>query len=47
MCVYRYIVQLQAHLDEEKKEKNKAKRENAQPIVEEIEKVLKKYKIKE
>ena len=44
MCVYKYIVQLLAHLDEEKKEKDKAKRVNAQPIVEEIEKVLKKYR---
>lgn len=46
MCVYKYIVQLLAHLDDEKKEKDKAKRENAQPIVEEIEKVLKKYRVK-
>ena len=47
MYVYKYIVQLLAHLDEVKKEKDKAKRENAQPIVEEIEKVLRKYRAKE
>ena len=33
------------HLDEEKKQKNKAKRENAQPIVEEIDRVLKRYRM--
>lgn len=46
LCVHRLIVELLAHLDEEKKQKDKAKRENAQPIVEEIEKVLKKYRVK-
>lgn len=47
MNVYKYIVKLLAHLDEEKKAKDKAKRENAQPIVEEIDNVLKKYRRKE
>lgn len=47
MYVYKFIVELLAHLDEEKKQKDKAKRENAQPIVEEIEKVLRKYRRKE
>lgn len=46
MCVYKYITQLLAHLDEEKKAKDKAKRENAQPIVEKIKKVLIKYRVK-
>ena len=44
--IHRLVVELLMHLDEEKKEKNKAKRENAQPIVEEIDKVLSKYRIK-
>ncbi len=43
--IYRLVVELLMHLDEEKKQKNKAKRENAQPIVEEIDKVLKKYRL--
>jgi hypothetical protein len=38
------VIELLNHLDEEKKEKDRAKRENAQPIVEEIERVLKKYR---
>ena len=44
--IHRLVVELLMHLDEEKREKDKAKRENAQPIVEEIEAVLKKYRIK-
>ena len=45
--IYNTVMELIHHLDEEKKEKDRAKRENAQPIVEEIDKVLKKYRIKE
>ena len=44
--IHRLVVELLMHLDEEKKEKDRAKRENAQPIVEEIDKVLQKYRIK-
>ena len=44
--IYRLVVELLMHLDEEKKEKDRAKREYAQPIVEEIDKVLSKYRIK-
>lgn len=40
--IHRLVVELLSHLDEEKKEKDRTKRENAQPIVDEIEKVLKK-----
>lgn len=40
------VIELLNHLDEEKKAKDKAKRENAQPIVEEIDKVLMKYRLK-
>ena len=40
------VIELLNHLDEEKKAKDKAKRENAQPIVVEIEKILKKYRLK-
>ena len=43
--VYRLVVELLIHLDEEKKEKDRVKRENAQPIVEEIDRVLKKYRL--
>lgn len=43
--IYSTVIELLNHLDEEKKEKDKAKRENAQPIVEEIDKVLKKYRL--
>ena len=45
--IHRLVVELLIHLDEEKKEKDRAKRENAQPIVEEIDKVLNKYRIKQ
>ena len=45
--IHRLVVELLMHLDEEKKEKDRGKREKAQPIVEEIDKVLKKYRIKE
>lgn len=44
--IHRLVAELLTHLDEEKKEKDRAKRENAQPIVEEIDKVLKKYRIR-
>ncbi len=44
--IYSTVIELLNHLDEEKKEKDKAKRENAQPIVEEIDKILKKYRTK-
>lgn len=43
--IHSTVVELLNHLDEEKKEQEKAKRENAQPIVEEIDKVLKKYRV--
>ena len=42
--IHNTVIELLNHLDEEKKEKDRAKRENAQPIVEEIDKVLKKYR---
>ena len=45
--IHSTVIELINHLDEEKKEKDRAKRENALPIVEEIDKVLKKYRIKE
>lgn len=44
--IHSTVIELLNHLDEEKKEKDRARRENAQPIVEEIEKILKKYRIK-
>lgn len=44
--VHNTVVELLSHLDEEKREKDKAKRENAQPIIEEIDKVLNKYRAK-
>ena len=44
--IHSTVIELLKHLDEEKKEKDRAKRENAQPIVEEIDKVLSKYRIK-
>jgi predicted nucleotidyltransferase len=43
--IHRLVLELLMHLDEEKKEKDRAKRKNAQPIVEEIDSVLKKYRI--
>ena len=45
--IHSTVIELLNHLDEEKKEKDRAKRENAQPIVDEIEKVLKKYRLKQ
>ena len=44
--IHSTVIELLNNLDEEKKERDNAKRENAQPIVDEIEKVLKKYRIK-
>lgn len=44
--IHRLVVELLIHLDEEKKEKDRVKRKNAQPIVDEIEKALKKYRVK-
>ena len=44
--IHSTVIELLNHLDEKKKEKDKAKRENAQPIVEEIENILKKYRLK-
>ena len=43
--IHKLVVELLIHLDEEKKEKDRTKRENAQPIVEEIDKILKKYRL--
>ena len=43
--IHSTVIELLNHLDEEKKEKDRARRENAQPIVEEIDKVLKKYRL--
>ena len=43
--IHSTVIELLNHLDEEKKEKDRAKRENAQPIVEEIDRVLKKYRL--
>lgn len=45
--IHRLVVELLSHLDEEKKMQDRTKRENAQPIVDEIEKVLKKYRLKQ
>lgn len=45
--IHSTVIELLNHLDEEKKAKDKVKRENAQPLVEEIERVLKKYRIKD
>ena len=45
--IHRLVIELLSHLDEEKKEKDRAKCENAQPIVDEIDKVLKKYRLKQ
>ncbi len=45
--IHSTVTELLLHLDEEKKMQNRIKRENAQPIVDEIEKVLKKYRLKE
>lgn len=43
--IHSTVIELLNHLDEEKKEKDRVKRENAQPIVEEIDRVLKKYRL--
>ncbi|MBR3070332.1 hypothetical protein [Fibrobacter sp.] len=45
--IHSTVSELLLHLDEEKKMQNRNKRENAQPIVDEIEKVLKKYRLKQ
>lgn len=42
--IHSTVIELLNHLDEEKKEKDRTKRANAQPIVEEIDRVLKKYR---
>lgn len=44
--IHGLVVEHLIHLDEEKKEKDRAKRENAQPIVEEIDKLLSKYRLR-
>ena len=41
--IHSTVIELLNHLNEEKKEKDRAKRENAQPIVEELKKIIKKY----
>jgi hypothetical protein len=43
--IHSTVIELLNHLDEEKKQKDKAKRENAQPLIEEIDKVLKKFRL--
>ena len=43
--IHSTVTELLNHLDEEKKQKDKAKRENAQPLIEEIDKVLKKFRL--
>lgn len=43
--IHSTVIELLNHLDEEKRAKEKAKRETAQPIVDEIDKILKKYRI--
>jgi len=43
--IHSTVIELLNHLDEEKKNKDKAKRENAQPIIEEIETIIKKYRM--
>lgn len=45
--IHSTVNELLLHLDEEKKKQDRTKRENAQPIVDEIEKVLKKYRLKQ
>ena len=45
--IHSTVNELLLHLDEEKKMQDRTKRENAQPIVDEIEKVLKKYRLKQ
>lgn len=45
--IHSTVKELLLHLDEEKKMQDRTKRENAQPIVDEIEKVLKKYRLKQ
>ena len=43
--IHSTVKELLLHLDEEKKMQDRTKRENAQPIVEEIDRVLKKYRL--
>lgn len=43
--IHSTVIELLNHLDKEKKQKDKAKRENAQPLIEEIDKVLKKFRL--
>ena len=45
--IHSTVKELLLHLDEGKKMQDRTKRENAQPIVDEIEKVLKKYRLKQ
>ncbi len=45
--IHSSVVELLNHLDEEKKAQKKAKQENAQPIVKEIDVILRKYRIKD
>ena len=45
--IHSTVKELLLHLDEEKKMQDRTNRENAQPIVDEIEKVLKKYRLKQ
>ena len=44
--IHRLVVELLIHLDEEKKAQKKAVQEKAQPIIEEIDKILSKYRIR-
>jgi len=44
--IHSTIIELLNHLDEEKKAQKKAVQEKAQPIIEEIDKILSKYRIK-
>ena len=44
--IHSTVIELLNHLDEEKKAQKKAVQEKAQPIIEEIDKVLSKYRIK-
>ena len=43
--IHRLVVELLIHLDEEKKAQKMARQEIAQPIVKEIDEVLKKYRL--
>ena len=43
--IHSTVIELLNHLDGERREKDRVKRENAQPIVEEIDRVLKKYRL--